>query len=72
MKMLMWAVNKITKDRFPILLRNDCERTYFDRETGEDESLVEVRARVGEQGFELMGIGEFDKWLKQENENAKR
>lgn len=52
---IRWAVHKSGNDWFPIIFRPECERTLFDRNTGKDESLLEVMERLDKAGYELRG-----------------
>ena len=67
MSKVRYAVSKDSNDSFPVLFRPECERTYFDHETGKDESLVEVIERLSSAGYELK-----DRVNSTAFENAKR
>lgn len=56
--MLRYALSKTSNDRFPIEFRLDCERTYFDRNTGKDETLIEVIERLDKAGYLLLNSRE--------------
>ena len=45
-------------DRWPIMFRPECERTYFDARTGKDEGLDEVIERLAKRGMELWNISD--------------
>ena len=51
---MRWAVHNSGKDWYPIMFKDNCERTFFDRQTGEDESLMEVKERLEKAGYELV------------------
>lgn len=53
MMKIRYAVHKTSNDWFPVMFRGDCERTFFDRNTGKDESMVEVMERLAKCDYEL-------------------
>lgn len=41
-------------DGWPIFLRDDCDRTPFDPQTGYDEGLFDLMLRLDRAGYDLL------------------
>lgn len=53
--MMLVAVQVDGTDRFPVFLKDDCERTCCDS-LGNSESLLQLTLRLGAKGYVLMTL----------------
>lgn len=65
---IRYALNKTTGDRWPIEFRPNCERTKFNAQTGQDQSLLEVMEELLRNGYELVEIDELEQWLSSQGD----
>lgn len=52
--MTMYAISRTSEDRFPVMFRPECDRTYFDPRNGTDEGLLEMIVRLDKAGYDLV------------------
>lgn len=46
--------SRTSDDKFPVYLRSDCDRTFFDLRTGKDESLFDLINRYNQLGYDVL------------------
>lgn len=60
---ILYAFCPETQDRYSIQFRADCDRTFFDPQTGKDRSKLEVITNLARFGYQLVDYANLRRLL---------